>query len=65
MSGAFWSAFIGVLDAYNTGEQSPHTEAYEAENFDRASEKFYLLIPKTVVGQFYSKVEKIHLCQQA
>ncbi|WP_103665895.1 hypothetical protein [Gracilimonas amylolytica] len=58
VNNAFWSAFIGVLDANKTGGQSPHTEAYKADNFDPAEERYYALIPKTVVGEFYSKVEK-------
>ena len=58
VNNAFWSAFIGVLEAGRTGGQSPHTDAYKAENFDPADEKYYVLIPKTAVGQYYSKVEK-------
>ena len=58
VNNAYWMAVVAILDAgFQTG-YAPATRDYIPSGLEPAHEATYLLVPKTVVGDYYSPVNK-------
>lgn len=60
VNNSYDEAFLAVLDPRQLDGQSPHTERYKAEGFERASEKAYVRIPRTKVGNSIRYLERFN-----
>ncbi|WP_142453519.1 hypothetical protein [Gracilimonas mengyeensis] len=60
VNNAFWLATVFVLDPADLQGHSPLQGDYVVEGMGRANEDKYLFIPKTIVGKYYSFVEKFN-----
>ncbi len=58
INNAYWYAAIAVLDAKNAHGHSPLTEDYRPAGIEPANELTYILVPKTVIGEYVSPIEK-------
>ncbi|MGD8748976.1 MAG: hypothetical protein PVI44_10950, partial [Balneolaceae bacterium] len=58
MNNAFWKASITVLDIYHMQGHAPVRGDYIVKGFKPAKERYYLMIPKTILGKYYDPVEK-------
>jgi len=58
VNNAFWNAAIVVLDPANATGHSPLTTDYKPNDTQPANELFYILVPKSVIGDYVNPVEK-------
>jgi len=59
VNNALWMASLAVLDLGSLQGHGPLEGDYIVEDFKRADELHYILVPKTVVGQYYNPVQKM------
>jgi hypothetical protein len=64
INNAYWNAAIAVLDVTNAHGHSPLTEDYRPAGIEPAAELAYILVPKTVVGEYVSPIEKYNQARQ-
>lgn len=58
VNNAFWMASILVLDPENIQGHSPLNGDYVINDLDKADEMHYILMPKTITGEYLSYMEK-------
>jgi hypothetical protein len=55
MTNAYNEAVVGVLNPFYLTGHSPLTEKYKVNNIPKATEMFYLRIPRTELSNFYKQ----------
>lgn len=58
VNNAFWQACVIVLDPENLHGHSPLDGDYIIKDLERAEELYYVMLPKTVTGEYLSYLEK-------
>lgn len=61
VNNAFWNASVVVLDPLKAHGHSPITVDYKPDGIERAEELAYILVPKTVVGEYTQPVDKFNV----
>lgn len=63
VNNAYWNAAVVVLDPLNLQGHSPLTPDYKPDGVDQADEVHYILIPKTVIADYVTPVEKYNFAR--
>ncbi len=64
VNNAFWKAAVIVLDPLNLSGHSPLTTDYKPEGLENAEELHYILVPKTVIGEYVTPAERFNFARQ-
>jgi hypothetical protein len=61
VNNAYWSAIAGMIQYDELGGYAPATSDYIPSNVPPVNQSHYTLLPRTIVGNYYSPIDKYNL----